>query len=266
MTPHRATNSKASTTSHSHAASDTSLQAAFRPPSRSQYPTAAFLQGLSTNARDAVLSAAAIRRFTGTTIVTHQGELANQLFLLIKGSARYFFITPGGTKVYLLWLMPGEIFGATSLLARTTPFIVSTEVEKNTTVLVWQRGAILDLTNRYPLLLHNALSAACDYLVWYVASHLSLISHNGQRRLANVLATLATGFGEKGVHGVSLAVTNEQLANAANITHFTVSRLLSRWHREGVLVKSRGRLLLRDPKLLFRTRSDYNHQPIAQSA
>ena len=216
---------------------------------------ARLLEGLSRQDREFVLSAASYRRFARNSVATHQGDPADRLFLLINGSARYFFITPGGRKIYLLWLAPGEIFGSASLLTREAKFIVSTEVEKDTAVLVWQRDRIRDLAGRYPLLTENVLSTASDYLVWYVATHLSLVSHNGRRRLAHVLVSLATGFGKKSVHGTSLVVTNEQLANTANITHFTVSRLLSEWHRKGALVKSRGRILLRSPEQLFRNPS-----------
>jgi CRP-like cAMP-binding protein len=210
-----------------------------------------FLKGLSLLDRDAVTAAASHRRFSCDSTVVHQGEPADELFLLIKGSARFFFITPGGRKVYLLWLGPGEIFGGASLLTNPGHFLVSTEVTKDTHVLVWQRNAIRNLAARYPRLLENGLSVAGDYLVWYLASHLSLICYDARQRLAHVLTSLAAGIGQKCRGGVSLHITNEQLANTANITLFTASRLLSEWQRRGIVVKSRGRVLLCRPERLF---------------
>jgi CRP-like cAMP-binding protein len=52
--------------------------------------------------------------------------------------------------------------------------------------------------------------------------------------------------------GVELDVTNEELANTANVTPFTASRLLSEWQRSGDVLKSRGKLLLRCPERLVR--------------
>jgi len=173
--------------------------------------------------------------------------------LLINGSARYFFVTHDGRKVYLLWLTPGDIFGGTSLLTETAEFIVSTEVVKGAEVFVWPRHIIRSLAARLPRLTENVLSTASDYLVWYVASHLSLICHSARRRLANVLISLASAFGWRSSDGINIEVTNEQLANTANITLFTVSRLLNEWHRKGVLVKSRGKIVLRSPEKLFTT-------------
>jgi CRP-like cAMP-binding protein len=50
---------------------------------------------------------------------------------------------------------------------------------------------------------------------------------------------------------VELDVTNEELAQAANVTHFTASRLLNHWQRQGALVKTRGKILLRSPEKLL---------------
>ena len=64
---------------------------------------------------------------------------------------------------------------------------------------------------------------------------------------------LAGAIGRKVPDGVELEVTNEDLANAASITPFTASRLLSTWQRDRAVVKRRGKLLLRAPeRLLFR--------------
>jgi CRP/FNR family transcriptional regulator, nitrogen oxide reductase regulator len=70
-------------------------------------------------------------------------------------------------------------------------------------------------------------------------------------RLARVLAELATGIGQKVPGGVELDVHNEELANEANVTPFTASRMLGEWQRQGVLRKSRGKVLLRSPERLF---------------
>ena len=214
-------------------------------------PRVRLLEGLSKLDQNSILAAASYRRFSGQSVVASQGEPADQLFLLIKGSARYFFITPEGRKVYLLWLLPGEIFGGASLLARPTDLLVSTETVKDSYVLVWERKTIRNLATRYPRLLENGLAIATDYLTWYLASHLGLLCHTARQRLAHVLVSLSNGMGRKSPNGIQLDITNEQLANTANITLFTASRLLSEWQRGGAVAKSRGRVVLLRPERLF---------------
>ena len=47
-----------------------------------------------------------------------------------------------------------------------------------------------------------------------------------------------------------IPVANEEVAAGANVTPFTVSRFLSKWQREGILGKGRGKIILRRPELL----------------
>jgi CRP-like cAMP-binding protein len=212
---------------------------------------ARLFSGLSSSEVNEILGLAACRKYRANSVLAEQGNRADRLFLLVSGSARYFFITPDGQKVYLFWLMPGDIVGGASLLTEPAAFIVNAEATMESVALVWQRDAIRTIATKYPRILENALSIACDYLVWYLATHLSLVCHTARERLAHVLVSLAHGIGRRTPGGISLEITNEQLANTANITPFTVSRLLSEWQRIGLISKDRGKLLLYHPEQLL---------------
>jgi CRP-like cAMP-binding protein len=58
-------------------------------------------------------------------------------------------------------------------------------------------------------------------------------------------------MGQRVEDGVALDVRNEELANEANITIFTASRLLNEWQRQGILTKSRGKIVLRSLEALM---------------
>ena len=89
------------------------------------------------------------------------------------------------------------------------------------------------------------------YLSAYRAAHGALISDTSQERLAHVLVGLASGIGEKVAGGVELKIRNEELANEANVSLFTASRVISEWHRAGLLLKGRGKVVLRSPEGLL---------------
>ena len=63
-----------------------------------------------------ITAAAGTRRFPARSLLYEQGWPANEVFLLTKGRARYFYITPDGRKVLLHWLVPGDVLGMASLL------------------------------------------------------------------------------------------------------------------------------------------------------
>ena len=212
---------------------------------------APFLEGLAPLEVETVLAAARECHYQAGTIIASQGTPANSVFLLVRGRARFFILTPDGHKIVLMWLPAGEIIGGAALQCRPSEYIVSTETMKDSTMLVWDRPAIRRLAVRYPRLLDNALVTAAEYLTFYVATHVALTCHTAQQRLAAILANLAQGIGHKVPAGIELDVTNEELAEAANVTHFTASRLISQWQKQGALAKTRGKILLHSPAKLF---------------
>jgi CRP/FNR family transcriptional regulator, nitrogen oxide reductase regulator len=210
-----------------------------------------FLDGLIPAQRKAILAAATERRFFANSVVTNQDHPADHLFLLTKGLARFFYVTEEGRKLLFQWLGPGDLFGGRTVLSSRSFYLFSTETVTDSSVLVWDRPAIRGFVKRYPKLLENALSMASDYVAWHLASHLGLACHTVRQRVAQVLITLARTIGQKAPGGISLEITNEDLANAANVTSYTASRLMSAWQRERALVKRRGKVLLRSPERLF---------------
>jgi CRP/FNR family transcriptional regulator, nitrogen oxide reductase regulator len=223
-------------------------------------PVAAFLrerkprifEGLDAADIRAILAAGTQRRFLANSVIVNQGYPAAHLFLLLTGRVRRFFLTEDGQKVVLLRVPAGDIFGEATVLARPAEYLVSSEAIASSNALVWSRGTIRGLCEQYPRLVENALLISFDYLAAYRAVHASLIGNSAPKRLAQVLANLADGIGQKVPGGVELDVRNEELANEANISPFTASRLLSAWQREGILVKRRGKVLLRSSGRLLR--------------
>lgn len=210
-----------------------------------------FLHGFAPGELDCILAASSSRQILANSIVTNQGDPAQYIFLLTKGRARFFLMTQNGDKILLHWLTPGEIFGGIALLSVPSVYLVSTETVINSCVLVWDHGTIRRLVARFTKLLENMLLISSDYLALYVATHLALTCQDARQRLARVLANLACSIGREAPGGVELDATNEELAGAANVTLFTASRFLSEWQRQGILRKTRGKVLLRFPERLF---------------
>jgi len=217
-----------------------------REPVRSR-----LLEGFSKLETSSIISGATFRQYSSGTVILNQEEPADYFLLLRTGCARLFYNTQEGRKVLLRWLLPGEILGGAALLPMPSVYLVSTEMVKDGSVFVWRRDRIRALALRYPKLLDNSLPFALDHLTWFLTAQLALISKTARERLAQVLMSLAHGIGQKVARGIQLDITNEQLANAANVTLFTASRLLSAWQRDGVIRKARGTILIHAPDRLF---------------
>ena len=224
---------------------------ALKPRADNVGPNIELLRGFKRHETDLILAAARVRRFPAKSLMTHQGEPADHLLLLWKGRARYFFETPNGRKLIMIWITPGHSFGGAALSTRPSPYLLSTETVRDSVVLAWDGATIRGLARRFPQLLENAITSAVDYISWYIAAHAALCSQTARQRLASVLLGYASSMGVRVSGGIEFDISNEELANAANITPYTASRILSEWQRIGAIRKQRRKIFVRSTERLF---------------
>ena len=211
-----------------------------------------FLSGLSQMELSTILSAGTHRQFAASSVILHEHDPAERFFLLTSGRGRQFVLTQDGRKILLNWLTPGQIFGGAAALPTPAPYLASTEVLSDSCALAWNRNTMRQLVSQYPRLLDNILEiAAYEHIAWLIAGFVSHNSEDASGRVAHMLVSLACGIGKTGADGVEIQIGNEELASTANVTPFTVSRILTAWQREGVLKKGRGKVFLKKPELLI---------------
>jgi len=210
-----------------------------------------FLRGLTASELALVLGKARTRRAPRNKIVVQQDDPAEQLFLITRGQARYFFITEQGRKIVLFTLLPGDVFGGAAILSKPARYLLGVETVKESHFLVWRRQDITAFAARYPVLPQNMMIIAYDYLGWYLAAHVAIACQTASQRLAVVLATLAHTVGQARSNGLEIEATNDELANTACVTLFTASRLMSKWQRSGMILKKRGSVIIASPEQLL---------------
>jgi len=98
----------------------------------------------------------------------------------------------------------------------------------------------------------NIMQTTSDYLAFYIATHIGLVGHTARERVADLLMTLAMRLGHAGRDGIELQITNQELADTANVTHFTISRVLREWQLQSILEKRRGGVVIHSPSQLLR--------------
>lgn len=212
-------------------------------------------KGLSVADVEAIVAAARFRRFAANSVITNEGEHAEQLFLILEGSARAFTISPEGTKAVIVWVTPGRIIGWSALMPEPVGYVLSTEGAKaahHSSALVWDRSTAKALAVKYPRLMENALLLGYDYMATYRGLHLAALCDSAPQRLAQVLCVLAKGIGHPVGDGMELRIRNEELADEAHVTIFTVSRLMRDWQRHGLVKKSRGNVVVLKMEELLR--------------
>jgi CRP-like cAMP-binding protein len=211
-----------------------------------------FLEGLSPAEVEMIVAKASFRRYAANDVITGEAEAANHLYLLLEGAARAYALTPKGEKIGLGWFGAGKVIGWSALVRKRMGYIVSYEAVKKSSALVWDRDTIQSLAAAHPRLVENALLLAYDYMLRVRILHVAAISDSATQRVAQVLSQLAKAMGHRVADGMELHIGNEELANEAHVTVFTVSRQMREWQRQGLVRKGRGKVVVRKPDALLR--------------
>jgi CRP-like cAMP-binding protein len=207
-------------------------------------------EGIPHSQAQRILATGRLMRATGVSSLFQQDQPANDVYLVVESCARYFVLTEDGRKIFLTWLGPGAFLGASALLGVDSTYLAGVEVDKGTAVVRWTRDHFKELAKTTPALVSNAQVAAFEIVASYLQQHLATVADNASQKLAKTLLTIAAAVGTKGVAGTYLSINNEQLANTANVTLFTVSRHISRWVRNDILGREPGNIIVRDPHRL----------------
>ena len=214
-------------------------------------PPTEFLAGIGKEQLLEILGAARVRKISTEHIILNEGHAATHLFLLKSGRAKFYRLTRKGDEVLLALLVPGDTFGLGTLLSRPVPYVGTAETTRDSELLVWDQARIRALARKYPRLAQNALGIVLKYLAGHFDRLFDLVTGTASQRLARVVLHLSKETGTVVPRGVEIAATNEELGALADISPFTVSRLLTEWARKGALTKSRGKVFVHCPEKLI---------------
>jgi CRP-like cAMP-binding protein len=186
-----------------------------------------------------------------------QGDPADALFVLVEGRVKLSQSTADGQQVLLRILTPVALFGAlTMTLTEQVP--VSAETAQDSLALAWKKSDLMELVRRFPQLALNAMQFMSDTLLEFQDRYRQLATERVERRLARTILRLANQVGVKTAQGVliNLPLTRQDLAEMSGTTLFTVSRTLSQWEDQGLVLVGRERVVIRFPHGLVRIAED----------
>ena len=208
------------------------------------------LEGLTASEIRAVLAAARHQKISPNEVLQHEGDPAKHLYLLLTGLAAFYKATPEGSKLFLRWIAPGDAFGLATLQLTQQPYVVTIQAQREGSLLVWDRVSAQALASQILQLRKNASAIAGNFVASLADALAARASQTAQQRLARVLVESARHIGHNGRECIELDLTNEQLAQMADVSLFTASRQLNEWQSQGILAKGRKKIVLRAPQRL----------------
>jgi CRP-like cAMP-binding protein len=186
-----------------------------------------------------------------------QDDPAASVFLLLRGRLKVSATSADGYAVVLRLEGPGAPLGLLAALGETR-YPVTAEAMEPCAIARWQGAQWQALLQRHPRVALTLLPTVLARLRAAQDQCRELATERVERRVARVVLRLVRQAGNRTSEGVLVdaALTRQELAEMAGTTLFTVSRLLSQWAADGLLVTRGRRLLIKVPHALVRIAED----------
>lgn len=173
------------------------------------------------------------------------GDPVDEVFLLLAGSVKITQVGFKGTEVILRLSGVGDLVGILGLGPQCT-HNSSAEALQPATALVWDSTTFARLLERFPSLRRSTFLALEQRLHELEQRLREFSTEDVSSRLSSELIRLSIRFGY-GVDGNGdVRLSHTDLAQLTGTTLSTVSRLLSRWQKLGIISIGRNGLEIRD--------------------
>jgi CRP-like cAMP-binding protein len=181
------------------------------------------------------------------TAAFEQGDPADAFFLLAEGYMKAVQTTAAGQQFVLHYINPGEIFGCVALMG-AEQYPATAKAVADSVALSWSLNEVNLLIQRHPTLSSNALAGFGGRLLDMQARLREIHTEPVEQRIAHALLGLVERSGRQVEAGVAVdfLITRQDVAELAGTTLHTVSRTLSRWGREGIVVNGRQKIVVAD--------------------
>lgn len=194
---------------------------------------------------DSIAANGAIRNFDRGMFLFFEGDPASEIHFLIEGQVKIVNETEDGQEIILRLIQPGEIFGgAGGWGAEHYP----------ATAVALEETRIFQLpVTEFPLLVESHAAFALA-VISELGTRLreaesrirELQAERVERRIARTLLRLAGKTGRETADGIQIDLPQSRLhlAELSGSTLSTVSRVLSEWDRQGLILAGRERVTL----------------------
>lgn len=173
------------------------------------------------------------------TTIFSQGDTATKLYLITKGKARAYFLSPSGQSTTLEVLEEGRIFGDTAFLGRAfCPICVETLEESHLIQCNPEKALPFFCAHeKLMLLLLQHMTETSNRLVHQIDR---LIHYTSEQRLADFLLQESANTEN------ALYFTHDNLAECLGLNRVTVSHIMKKFADQGFLENGYGKIRLKN--------------------
>lgn len=208
-------------------------------------------RSLPSEALDDVRGSVSRKRLAKREVLYHQGDAALYFYVVVVGRLRATQTTADGNQIALRYLGPGEMAGYAALAG--IPSYPGTVVAvEDTHLFAWPASAMQQQMGKHPQIAINAVSVLGSRYQEAQIRLREISSETVERRIAHTLRRLAHQAGRRTGQGteISFPLSRQDIAELAGTTLHTVSRILSGWEKEGIVLSVHRHIIVCMPEAL----------------
>lgn len=186
-----------------------------------------------------------VRFYRAGSHIFMQEEKAEEIYIVESGRVRAVTITAAGKEITFEILRKGRIFGDASFLSHSRRNATITAIT-DARIIMCRNDTLIPLLQQHRallILMLQHLTDTCNML-----SHQIIRSrfYSAEQKIADLLLELSSSF-----HGV-IPFTHENISGSLGLNRVTVSRIISRFKKDGIVRCSYGRIEILDQEALLR--------------
>lgn len=198
-----------------------------------------------------ILDDATPLRFDAGEAVFSEGLPVERFFLLLDGHIRVIRTTPGGDQIIALHIAPGQLFGIGAAIGRTT-YPATAMTADDCVALAWPNRLWQVFVDSYDGFATETYKVVGERVGEMNNRIMEMATQQVEQRIANAVLRLVTQTGRKVDGGIEIGmpITRQNLSDMTGTTLHTVSRLLSGWERDGIVLSERRKITVTAPHRL----------------
>lgn len=205
---------------------------------------------LTAEERISVTGRIAIREFKKGQVILLEEDTNKYMYSVLSGEVKVFYTTREGKESIVAFHGVGESFGEISLIDQQT--IPATVVAmQSSVVLIIGRDDFFEIIRTQPKVMHKLLLLLTGRLrlAWNQVRMLHF--KDASYRIMTSIKDLATERGESVPEGVLLKMrlTHQNIADMTGLTRETVTRIIDKWKKQGLLSIDENRHMLISHKI-----------------
>ncbi len=181
------------------------------------------------------------RHFKKGEIIYHQGDLAQTFCYLKKGKVKVFMTSVDGMEKTLNTASTGEIFGEGAFFDKK-PRVSSAIAQSESQVIMIDEPTLTELFSQNPKLAFKLLEILANRIRLLSFQLDSMTFLQADARIARILL-------ENENNGI-ISLTHEEIADVVGVSRVTVSKILGKLTKKGILSTEYRKIIIKDSKYL----------------